>query len=126
MEAFQARLAKSKNLRIVICCIPIMGHFIPIFRLSEVIKERGHTIKFIAMKFQEERMRKMLDAADMKEVELDCPDPGWTLDELEEGLHSKQTGKRRPFDGAEITIPDIVESMRKFQPDLALIDVFGY
>ena len=48
-ESLEQRIAKSRNLNIVLMSIPNMGHLSSIGHIGETLKERGHTITVVSM-----------------------------------------------------------------------------
>ena len=86
-EAIDARVQKSKCLRIAFCCVPEMGHFIPLMRLAAAVREKGHTVAMFGMKYHHDKCRKFMDASDLEEVVLTCPDePAYTRHQVTVGV----------------------------------------
>lgn len=52
---FDERMEKSKNMHVVITCIPMMGHFTPLIRLAEALEKRDHRVSFLTFSFNKSR-----------------------------------------------------------------------
>jgi len=48
-ETLEERIAKSKNLKIALVCVPNMGHLVPISYIATALKERGHEVTVISI-----------------------------------------------------------------------------
>ena len=89
-EMIEERVAKSKSLRIALCAVPEMGHFIPLVRLGKALADRGHTVSFMGFKYHEEKMKNMIATS-----EIDAPcffadeKENYTRDELTKGIASR-------------------------------------
>ena len=107
-EMIDERIRKSKNLKIALCAVPEMGHFIPLVRLGKALAERGHKVCFMGFKYHEEKMKKMIATS---EIEAECffadEAENYTRDELTNGIDSRKDGvKRKMLEGIGRMVPN--------------------
>ena len=103
-ELLEARIAKSKNLKITFSAMPEMGHFIPLMRLAAACKQRGHTISFLSYSYNADRCLKMLKQTEIEDVPIEFPDPNFSRDDFMYGVGHQETGNKIFYGGTEVVI----------------------
>jgi UDP:flavonoid glycosyltransferase YjiC (YdhE family) len=125
----EERVAKSKNLKIALCAVPEMGHFIPLVRLAKALADRGHTVCFMAFKYHEDKIKTMIKNS---ELEAECyfadEKENYTRDEITQGIESRKDGvKRKMLEGIGAMVPNVKEIFKNhFRPDIMVSDLMGF
>lgn len=69
------KLEKVKKLKIAVCSIPSLGHFIPMSKIAESLMEAGHEVHFVTLGnyISNEKAPKILGPIGCKIVLTDGP-----------------------------------------------------
>ena len=54
-QTLEERIQKSKNLKIVMTCVPNMGHMTPSSHIAEALREAGHDVTMISIDCEKTR-----------------------------------------------------------------------